>query len=85
MIDLTLNADFADRSDDRMYKVKKEKNKADFMMEGNMIPEVKAQNPIIKENSKHPINYWTVSKCKIGLLINFRVNTLEYKRFILTK
>lgn len=55
------------------------------MMEGNMIPEVKAQNPIIKESSKHRINYWTVSKCKIGLLINFRVNTLKYKRFILTK
>lgn len=55
------------------------------MIEDNIILEVTAQNLIVEENSKQPINYLAVSKCKIMALINFGQNSLKYKRFILTK
>lgn len=40
---------------------------------------------VINENLKQTINYLAVSKCEIGLLINFGENSLKYKRVILTK
>ena len=57
----------------------------DFIIEDKLILEIKAQNLIIEENVKQTINYLAVSKCKIGLLINFGDNSLKYKRVILTK
>jgi GxxExxY protein len=58
---------------------------ADFIIEDQIIVEIKAQNLIIEENIKQTINYLAVSKCKIGLLINFGDSSLKYKRVILTK
>lgn len=58
---------------------------ADFLIEGKVILEIKAQNFIIDENVKQIINYLAVSKCQIGLLINFGEDSLKYKRFVLTK
>lgn len=58
---------------------------ADFIIENKVILEVKAQTLIIEENIKQTINYLAVSKCKIGLLINFGEGSLKYKRVILTK
>lgn len=58
---------------------------ADFIIEEKIILEVKAQNIMIEENIKQTINYLAVSKCKIGLLINFGDSSLKYKRVILTK
>ena len=58
---------------------------ADFLIEDKIIVEVKAQNMVIEENIKQTINYLAVSKCKIGLLLNFGENSLKYKRVILTK
>lgn len=57
----------------------------DFIIENKVILEIKAQNLIIEENIKQTINYLAVSKCKIGLLLNFGENSLKYKRIILTK
>ncbi|MCW3078085.1 MAG: NADH:ubiquinone oxidoreductase [Bacteroidetes bacterium] len=58
---------------------------ADFIIEDRIILEIKAQNLIIEENIKQTINYLAVSKCRIGLLINFGDSSLKYKRVILTK
>ncbi len=58
--------------------------KADFVVEDKVVVEVKAQNLVIEENMKQLINYLAVSKCKVGLLINFGENSLKYKRVILT-
>jgi len=58
---------------------------ADFVIENQVILEVKAQSQFVEQNLKQTINYLAVSNCKIGLLINFGENTLKYKRVILTK
>jgi len=58
---------------------------ADFIVDDKVIIEVKAQNYVIEENYKQIINYLAVSRCKIGLLINFGESSLKYRRFILTK
>lgn len=58
---------------------------ADFIIEDRVVLEIKSQNHVIDENIKQIINYLAVSKCKIGLIINFGENTLKYKRIILTK
>lgn len=58
---------------------------ADFIIESEVVLEVKAQQGAIEENKKQGINYLAVSKCKIGLLINFGEQSLKYKRVILTK
>ena len=70
-----------------MYKGIKIKHHyvADFVFSDNIILEVKAQNQIIEQNFKQTINYLAVSKCRIGLLINFGESSLKYKRVILTK
>jgi GxxExxY protein len=59
--------------------------KADFLVENRIILEIKAQKHIIEENTKQILNYLAVSKCKMGLLINFGEDSLRFKRFILTK
>ncbi|CAN5154759.1 GxxExxY protein [soil metagenome] len=58
---------------------------ADFVIADQIILELKAQNGIVDENYKQLINYLAVSKCPIGLLINFGETSLRFKRIILTK
>ena len=58
---------------------------SDFVIENNIILEVKAQEGVIENHFKQIINYLAVSKCQIGLLVNFGENSLKYKRVILTK
>lgn len=58
---------------------------ADFVIENQLILELKAQEGDIEEHFKQVINYLAVSKCEIGLLINFGVESLKYKRVLLTK
>lgn len=58
---------------------------SDFVVDNNIILEVKAQEGVIENHTKQILNYLAVSKCKIGLLVNFGENSLKYKRLILTK
>ncbi|HWY12089.1 MAG TPA: GxxExxY protein [Bacteroidia bacterium] len=58
---------------------------SDFVINNNIILEVKAQEGVLETNFKQIINYLAISKCKIGLLVNFGENSLKYKRIILTK
>jgi GxxExxY protein len=58
---------------------------SDFVIDNTIILEIKAQEGVIETHTKQIINYLAVSKCKIGLLVNFGENSLKYKRIILTK
>lgn len=57
---------------------------SDFIAYDKVIVEVKAtQKGFAEEHEKQLINYLAVSKCRVGLLINFGTKALEYKRIIL--
>lgn len=56
---------------------------ADFVVQDKIIVEIKAQNSSIEENYKQVINYLAVSGCKLGLLVNFGEDKIQFKRIIL--
>ena len=56
---------------------------ADFVVYNKIILEVKAQKGIIDEHYKWVINYLGISKCELGLIVNFGENSLVTKRIIL--
>ncbi|HEY1039138.1 MAG TPA: GxxExxY protein [Bacteroidia bacterium] len=57
---------------------------ADFVINNQIILEVKAQQGVIDEHTKQVLNYLAVSECEIGLLVNFGESSLKYKRLALT-
>ena len=56
---------------------------ADFVVFDKIILEVKAQKGIADEHYKWTLNYLALSKCPLGLLINFGGKSLTTKRIIL--
>ena len=56
---------------------------ADFVINGKIILEVKAQEGVLEEHYSQVINYLAISKLKLGVLINFGENSLKFKRVIL--
>ena len=56
---------------------------ADFVVSDNVILEAKAIKSIAEEHYARVLNYLAVSKCKIGLLVNFGEPSLQSKRLIL--
>lgn len=56
---------------------------ADFVVFDKIILELKAQKEIVEEHYKWTINYLGISKCPLGLIINFGGNSLTTKRVIL--
>lgn len=56
---------------------------ADFVVFGKIILEVKAQKGIVDEHYNWVINYLGISKCPLGLIVNFGENSLITKRVIL--
>ncbi len=56
---------------------------ADFVVFDKIILEAKCQSGILDEHYKQVINYLAVSKCKLGIIINFSNDSLEYKRVVL--
>jgi GxxExxY protein len=54
---------------------------ADFVI-NNIVVEIKAQNGISADQFAQVINYVTISRSKVGLLINFGESSLKFKRFI---
>jgi len=56
---------------------------ADFVVEDNIIVEIKAaEGAITNENIAQTLNYLKASGCKVGLIVNFGRKSLEYKRLI---
>lgn len=56
---------------------------SDFTVFGNIILEMKAIEKLSSSEVKQTLNYLAASKNKIGLLINFGEDSLNYKRIIL--
>jgi len=56
---------------------------ADFVVFDKIILEVKCVSAIVDEHINQTLNYLAVSKCKLGLIVNFSKQSLEYKRVIL--
>lgn len=56
---------------------------SDFTVFGNIILEIKAIEKLSNSEIKQTLNYLAASKNKIGLLINFGEDSLNYKRIIL--
>lgn len=57
---------------------------ADFVMFDKIIVEIKAsQKGISDEHISQTLNYLKISRCSIGLIINFGKKSLEYKRLVL--
>ncbi len=70
---------------DIIYKNTKLRRKyiADFVIMDKIILEAKAIESLESTHLKQTLNYLAVSQLKLGLLINFGSNSLEYKRIIL--
>jgi len=56
---------------------------ADFTVFNKIILEVKSCNGIVDEFVARTINYLAASKLKVGLIINFGEDSLEWKRLVL--
>jgi len=56
---------------------------SDFIVENEIILEMKCSSTIIEKHYAQVINYLTISKLQVGLILNFSENSLEYKRVIL--
>ena len=56
---------------------------ADFVINGNIILEVKAVSDIAEEFVAQAINYLKVSQNKLALIVNFGELKLNYKRIVL--
>ena len=56
---------------------------ADFVVYDKIILEVKAGSGIVDEFLAQTLNYLAVSDCKLGLIVNFGKDSLEYKRVVL--
>ena len=56
---------------------------SDFVVFDKIILEVKSQKGIVDEHYSWVINYLGISKCPLGLIINFGENSLVTKRVIL--
>jgi len=56
---------------------------ADFVIEKSIILEIKAIESLTNSHIKQTLNYLAASKLKLGLLINFGVDSLNYKRIVL--
>jgi len=61
------------------------KYQADFICQNKIIVELKAVSHLEKSHESQIINYLNITKIKVGLLVNFGKNKLEYKRFVNTK
>ncbi|MBI9071956.1 MAG: GxxExxY protein [Melioribacteraceae bacterium] len=56
---------------------------ADFVIYEKIILEIKAIERLTSGNIKQTLNYLAASKLKLGLLVNFGENSLQYKRIVL--
>lgn len=56
---------------------------ADFVVNGNIILEIKSVKEFSKEHLAQLLNYMKISRSELGLLFNFYPSSLQYKRYIL--
>ena len=56
---------------------------ADFIINEDIVLEVKAVKEFSTEHIAQILNYIKLSRSELGLLINFQTKSLQYKRYIL--
>lgn len=66
---------FHGRKIDRIYK-------ADFVVFGEIILELKAVSQLLPEHRSQIINYLKITKKKVGLLVNFAAPSLQFERIV---
>ena len=57
--------------------------KADFVIDDKIILEIKAIDILTSSHVKQTLNYLAASRLKLGLLVNFGQDSLQYNRVIL--
>jgi GxxExxY protein len=58
---------------------------ADFVVNNEIIVELKSKAGIIEEHYAQVINYLAISKLHVGLIINFHEKSLQHKRVVFSK
>ena len=58
---------------------------ADFLVYESIILEIKAASHVHPDNFKQTLNYLKSSQIKLGLLINFGENRLNFQRIVCTR
>ena len=56
---------------------------ADFIVNGDIILEVKAVKEFSNEHIAQVLNYLKLADSEIGLMVNFQTKSLQYKRYAL--
>lgn len=56
--------------------------KADFLVFGEIILELKAVSELLPEHRAQLINYLKITKKKVGLLVNFAKPSLQFERLV---
>ena len=56
---------------------------ADFIVNGDIILEVKTVKEFSNEHIAQVINYLKLADSEIGLMVNFQTKSLQYKRYVL--
>ncbi|KQB40435.1 MULTISPECIES: GxxExxY protein [Flavobacterium] len=56
---------------------------ADFIINEDIVLEVKAIKDFSSEHIAQILNYIKLSKSEVGLLVNFQTKSLQYKRYVL--
>ncbi len=60
----------------------KKKYRADFVIDGKVLVEIKKTKDLTKIDEMQMINYLKASNLKVGLLLNFGMGSLQWKRII---
>ena len=55
---------------------------ADFVVNGDIILEIKSVTDFSKEHIAKTLNYMRLAKSEIGLLVNFQKSSLQHKRLV---
>ena len=65
-------------------EILRRKFEADFYLFDSIILEIKASSQIHADSFKQALNYLKASKVKLGIMINFGADRLEFQRIVCT-
>lgn len=61
------------------------RRRADFVVEGKVLVELKAVSELTDAHLAQALNYLKAYRLEVGLLINFGAKSMEFKRVVLTQ